>query len=558
MKIETNTPLSFPLKDGYEFFPLGDAVSDADMIVLMLQKNWGGKNVNQIKAMTRWISMYPKEVPCYIIGCETTIPGKELERYLHREREDAVRGLCDEVLSRSNSIGVRGEITYRYLTEILEYNQDQVDLIYISDSKDAAERIRGFLRKNGCKLQSYVSSMAAFQAAPRKFAYERNPDFQKEIIINPPYVTKSDTGVRLNADVEIDGQVKTLWCETDEAYRQYLLSERVDAFLCVMVPLAMRSGRDIICRAPVTEQFLHNLTEILIPQLSAHDPRLHRTTIVAAGDASALIAGNAVATGMSCGVDSFYTASLYKSSPLKSMNLTHLYVGNYLYGNKGEIYDRAELVAQDMGIPLVRTSTNINHELSLPHLPTHFFKTMFGVLSLRKLFKVYYYSTTEDFSHFNLIANGTADTSHIELLLLYTFTCSDLQIITGGVKSERVEKTRELCKFDTATKFLNVCLNPFGSMNCGKCGKCRRTLLTLDMLDSLDRFRDVFPIDEYRETRFESLVYLFSHKRSSYLAGVFQHFMETEPLLMKKAEKEFMRRSGKEKVPVLQSDGVDA
>ena len=183
---------------------------------------------------------------------------------------------------------------------------------------------------------------------------------------------------------------------------------------------------------------------------------------------------------------------------------------------------------------------------------------MFGVLSLRKLFRVYYYSTTEDFSHFNLIANGTADTSHIELLLLYTFTCSDLQIITGGVKSERAEKTRELCKFDTATKFLNVCLNPFGSMNCGKCGKCRRTLLTLDMLDSLDRFRDVFPIDEYRETRFESLVYLFSHKRSSYLAGVFQHFMETEPLLMKKAEKEFMRRSGKEKVPVLQSDGVDA
>lgn len=193
MKIATNTPLSFPLKDGYEFFPLGDAVSDADMIVLMLQKNWGGKNVDQIKAMTRWISMYPKDVPCYIIGCETTIPGKELERYLHREREDAVRGLCDEVLSRSNSIGVRGEITYRYLTEILEYNQDQVDLIYTSDSKESAERIRDFLRKNGCKLQSYVSSMAAFQAAPRKFAYERNPDFQKEIIINPPYVTKSDT-----------------------------------------------------------------------------------------------------------------------------------------------------------------------------------------------------------------------------------------------------------------------------------------------------------------------------------------------------------------------------
>lgn len=545
MKIATNAPFSFPLTEDFEFFQLGDRASEASMIVLMLPKNWGASSVGQIRAMAHLVSTYPKEVPCYIIGCETTIPSMDLTHYLHKPREEAVRALCDEVLTRSKSIGVRGEITYHYLTDLLGYSESQVDLIYASGRTDNAERVRQFLKKNQCEIQRLASSVLAFQAAPSKFTYGRDLAFKKEIIIHPPYLTTSETGARLNADIEINGQTKTLWCETDEAYRQYLLSERADAFLCAILPFAMRSGRDIVCKAPVTEQFLHNLSEILVPQLCAYDSRLYRTRITAVSVSASISTGDAVATGMSCGVDSLYAASLYKSSPFKSMNLTHLYVGNYLYGNGGEIYERAERVARDMDLPLVRTSTNINQMLHLPHLPTHFFKTMFGVLSLRKLFRIYYYATTEDFSHFDLMGNGAKDTSHIELLLLYVFSCSDIQIVTGGVKSERAEKTRSLANFETATKFLNVCLNPHLDQNCGKCGKCRRTLLTLDRLDLLDRFHHVFPIEEYRRTRFDSLVYLFSHKRSSYLAEVYKYFLQTEPVLMQQAEEEYLRQSGK-------------
>lgn len=114
------------------------------------------------------------------------------------------------------------------------------------------------------------------------------------------------------------------------------------------------------------------------------------------------------------------------------MNLTHLYTGNYIYGNEGAIYERAELVAKDLRLPLVQTRTNINEQLKLPHLYTHFFKTMFGVLAMRKLFRTYYYSTAEDFSHFDLKDNGTNTTAAIELLLLYTFTCFDFNVVTGG------------------------------------------------------------------------------------------------------------------------------
>jgi hypothetical protein len=429
-----------------------------------------------------------------------------------KTRDDAVRALCDEVLTRSKSIGVRGEITHLYLTEILGYKADQVDIIYNSEYNSNKKSIREFLQKNNCRLENLEKDFVAFQSNPKVF-YERPRVFDKFITIPQPYITNSQSTSRLNADVLIDGNSITLWCETNKLYRQFLLSERVDAFLCVLLPFAMRSGKDIVCEAPVTEQFLHNLNEILIPQLCTHDSRLYRTQVIAAGDSSILLCGNAVATGMSCGVDSFYTASLYLDSKLKSMNLTHLYTGNYLYGNDSKIYQRAELAAEDLGLPLVRTSTNISEALNLPHLYTHFFKTMFGVLALRKLFRIYYYSTTEDFSYFNLKGNGTNDTAMIELLLLYTFSCSDFQVVTGGVKNERLEKTVAICKLPAAKNNLNFFLYPEVEKNCGKCAKCMRTLLMLDMLNSLDLFQTVFDIDEYHRTRLDSFVYLVQEKK---------------------------------------------
>lgn len=547
MIIATNTPFSFAFKEGYDFIRLGETSSVPSMIVLMLPKNFGTASVDDLKALTQLVSAYASSVPCYIIGCESTIPNENLTRYLNKEREDAVRELCNEVLKRSKSIGVRGEITSRYLVEIIGLDADRVDNIYDKARPDNARYIRKFLEKNDCELKSFVFNILRFQRSPQKVTAGRGPGFRDEIVLNKPYITAVARRVRLNCDVEIDGQTKTLWCETSEKYEDYLLKERADAFLSVIVPYAMRTGRNIICRAPVTEQFLHNLTEVLIPQLSTYDPRLHRSTIIATGDSSRITNGDGRATGMSCGVDSFYAASLYTSSKFSSMNLTHLYVGNYLYGNGGEIYTRAALVADEMELPLVETTTNINSELALPHLPTHFFKTMFGVLALRKLFQTYYYATTQDFSHFELHGNGSKDTAYIELLLLYVFSCADFQVITGGVKSERAEKTKALASFGPALRHLNVCMNPHATSNCGTCGKCRRTLVTLDCFGLLDKFKDVFPVDEYRSNRFENFVYLMSHKKSTYLADVYAHFKATEPHLIKQAEEEFDRRRGSQR-----------
>ena len=536
MIIATNTPLSFPLRGGYRIVNLGDEVEKTSVVVLMLSKNWGASYIDQIESITYWLSRYPPNTPCYLIGAESTSPDMNLKKYTWKSRDDAVRRLCDEVLRRSRSVGVRGEITYAYLTEMLGYPKESVDLIYLDSDGDNYERVRKFIEKNECPLSLFERPLADFQKAP-VILYERPIDYTNEIVIGSQHVENRGQVSRLNSEIVIDNRRRTLWCEVSALYAQYILVERADACLSVLLPFAMRTKKDIVCELPVTEQFLHNLTEILIPQLCEHDARLHAVNIQARGESRALLRGNAVATGMSCGVDSLYTANLYLQSQFESMRLTHLYAGNYLYGNDNAIHRRAHMVAGELNLPLVTTATNINEELRLPHLYTHFFKTMFGVLAIRKMFRSYYYSSAEDISHFNIKGSGTSDTAIFELLLLYCFSCWDFQIIPGGVKSERLEKTRAIAGWIVAHKFLNVCLYPSDQINCGKCAKCMRTLLMLDMIGSLDAFTAVFDIEEYRRTRLESFVYLAQEKNSIMLSQVYLHFMDTEPALVREAEK---------------------
>jgi hypothetical protein len=368
---------------------------------------------------------------------------------------------------------------------------------------------------------------------------------KNDIVIYSPTITHVENlNVRLSVEILIAEEKKILWYETSSEYEAFLLSERMDAFLVAILPLAMRIEKNIICEAPVTEQFLHNLNQLLIPLLCKGDSRLFHSKITASSDASKLISANGVATGMSCGVDSLHTTLTYLNSSFTSMNLTHLYTGNYLYGNKGAIYDRADLVAKDLNLKLVKTRTNISElfkEFNLPHVPTHFFKTIFGVLCLKKLFKIYYYSSAGDFaSNFLLKNNSDKDTTDIELLLLYMFSTPDFQLISGGGSVDRLQKTKELINFDTAQKYLNVCLNPYLAVNCGKCGKCLRTLLSLDMLGALDLFRNVFNVDEYLKNRLDAFMFLVKGNplRNPYLSGVYQYFLNKEPDLIQKAERQ--------------------
>lgn len=147
---------------------------------------------------------------------------------------------------------------------------------------------------------------------------------------------------------------------------------------------------------------------------------------------------------------------------------------------------------------------------------------------------------------FTNLGSGTSDTSIIVLLLPTNWggaSVENIRAATHWVSAYPAETPCYIIGCETtipwplAHKFLNVCLYPNKQPeNCGKCDKCKRTLLALDMLGKLDLFNAVFPVEEYQKSKIDSFVYLVKNKDSSHLKGVYDHFLRTEPELVKQAE----------------------
>lgn len=504
---------------------------NVDAIVLFLPKNWGSNTIGDIIYITHQVARFPAATPVLIIGCEMTIPDDNLIKYVHPERDNAIKDLCRLALGRSHSIGVRGHLTYTYLTLILGFKAETVDIIFSASAPEAKDGLRNFLSKNCPLLLSCENEIMEFQRNPGRFF------FAKSIRLSAPYISVEGSDARLNCDCIINGSKKTLWLETASQYRQFLVSEVIDPFVCAVLPFAMRNNHDIECDSPVSGSLYCLLDDVLIPHLSRYDERLYRTLILAELDFVDRVPGDAVATGMSCGVDSFYSAIKYSNPKYGSLSLTHLYCGNYLYGNDSLVYKRAQAAANDFGLKLVTTKTNLSELLPMEHINVHFFKTLFGILGLRKLFRAYYYSSAEDFGSFTLKDNSVGDTTNYELLLLYCFNYPGMQLLSGGGSTQRVQKTKVISQSWIARKHLNVCLHSNRKVNCGECAKCLRTLLTLDMFNVLDAFVEVFDIPAYFANRTKALSYLIAEKNSVYLAGVYQYFRHNFPDEMNEAER---------------------
>lgn len=527
--IATNAPEYFSDNENCKFIALGtDNDQKASYVILMLKSNWNISSIKQIEALINHISSYPPSVPAIILGAEFQFPftgdfEKIKKVFKDVERDSAVKKLCNVVLARSRSIGVRGHITKQYLVEVLGFSSNEIEVIYDQQASVSEDSLKDFVKTNIPFLESNIAAIHHFQKKPKVFN-EVPLNFDRRLVVGKPYLKDTGDKVKLCLDVTLNGELKCLWVETKTLHAKYFTVDRLDPFLLILIPFAMRNGHNIESQTPATDRLLYNIREVLIPNLCAGDKRLYHTSLLIPSCGEALPSGKLTATGMSCGIDSFYSTMSGINSNLESHRLNAIYCGNYLYGNDGLIFERARKVAKELELPFVSTSTNINEELGLPHLETHFYKTLFGVIALRRFFKAYYYSSAGNFTNFSLKRNGSNDTSLYELLLLYVFSDENFQILSGGGGITRLEKTRRLINFAPAQSNLNVCIYPNRTKNCGKCGKCLRTLLTLDMLGALDKFDKAFDTDDYRLNREEHMRYLKGRSNDYMLKEVYEHF----------------------------------
>lgn len=147
----------------------------------------------------------------------------------------------------------------------------------------------------------------------------------KRIIIGKPYLDQVGGKTRCCATVQIDNKdTQLLWVEVDSDISKYLAFERADAFIVDLLYYAMINGYDIVSEGEMSEKLHYQLEEYWIPTLSKCIDGYCNIRIDAPLNNSRLSNAGAIGTGISGGVDSFFTLLSHTNRTERDYNITHV------------------------------------------------------------------------------------------------------------------------------------------------------------------------------------------------------------------------------------------
>lgn len=326
------------------------------------------------------------------------------------------------------------------------------------------------------------------------------------IVIKKPFVRELEDKSQLLCDIIVDGKKNEIYLEVDKEYGKYLCYERCDAFLIVLFFYAMRENHDIICNSLVSEDLYYQITEFLIPLFQKNSHGKLKKINIKCQTANNIENIGAVGTGLTCGVDSFYTIFNNITNNLNSRKLTHLTIMSLAdsYKKEGEyqritndLYNKVEKVSKKLKLPIIKIKSNMRELFPIP--PMHTLIRMYGVYALQKLFGVYYFSSGYPIWTFNLEDCSLIDSARYDLLLCKELTTKNLFIYSDGSQKTRLEKLDFISDYEISKKNLHICIKD--SYNCGKCSKCIRTIVALDSINKLENFKEVFDINYYEKNK---------------------------------------------------------
>lgn len=305
----------------------------------------------------------------------------------------------------------------------------------------------------------------------------------------------------------------TLWFSVHPQFSKYLCHERSNAFITALFWYAMVTGSDIAFEAPVSSRLYDGLTKKLMPELA-------KNGVVSIGLSGPVTdepveCEGGVATGMSVGVDSFYTLHCYRPA------LTHLTFykgGNYLLPFEEPPYDISRIYeACDMaydeiernaaetaahnGLPLVTVDTNMSRDLYRGGLV---FSAMYvyssSSLAVEHLIATYISSSSGHEEHDSKVSLF-APTQLYEDLLTESIQTETFRYVNSDYEL-RFNKLRTVADDADFQKCADVCFNLLSKdANCGECFGCWKTIIPLDFMGKLDKFSSRFDLDKYYSDR---------------------------------------------------------
>ncbi|SCW31757.1 hypothetical protein SAMN02910400_00323 [Lachnospiraceae bacterium C10] len=341
--------------------------------------------------------------------------------------------------------------------------------------------------------------------------------YYNRIYLGVPEIREYEDAARLSLPITIETSSKSvkkeIWYEVGREYGVHLYDDRVDPFVVALLPYCMKNGYDIVVdnKTGVSDELLNHMTEQLIPVMSMAD-KFGSIEINAQSVKEKLKTGGGVATGISRGVDSFYTILKTFEGDYKPTLLTLFNVQAYgEYGGKASHsmflsdIEFAGRVCNELSekynstVNLLTVESNIQEVLPIEIYDSGSFRDAAAVILIKQLVSLYYFSTTISLKDFSV----ERSCREFEPWLFYCLSTNEQRIQSYGADKNRLEKVRFISDYPITYKYLQVCRQPLMSgnngivytegMNCTyKCEKCRCTVLELIAVGKLNNYNKVF------------------------------------------------------------------
>ena len=337
----------------------------------------------------------------------------------------------------------------------------------------------------------------------------------KKLIIKKIFLKKiEDENIRICSNIKSDKKDFLLWFEVEKKYQECILIERADAFLIAILPYAIKQELDVNVENKISSKLYYQLTTYFIPMLCKNlNKRVIK--IYAELDSKKYNSKKAVGTGISCGVDSFYTISKHINLKEKEFNLTHLTLFNagslgQLGGEETrrkfrEMVKESKMFAKKNSFEFIYVDSNINEFLGMDHKKTHTLRSLSCVLILQKLFSKYYYSSGYEFDEMRI---DEKDTAYYDILTVQCLSTENTIFYSTGIETNRIGKIKEIVKYKPSYDWLNVC--PKNELTIEK---CKRTILALDAIEKLDLYKNVFDTSYFYKHKNKFLRYMLRRAR---------------------------------------------
>lgn len=361
------------------------------------------------------------------------------------------------------------------------------------------------------------------------------------ITIHQPRIeTKGDKAILLADVVDEQRDWNTpIGYEVPTEYKPYLCAETADAFLVMILPIAVKTEQDIRIESALSCKLFFNVINTLEPLYRKYLGASKQIHIEAQSLTTKQYGGKGVGCGCSLGVDSLSSIFFHLSNETpQDYKVTHLalfncgQLGDYdlekVEQNFRNSIEDTRAFARDINLPILPVNSNLNsfYQYSgVTLLQSYLLRTISCALALQKLLGKYVFANGHSIESFMF---GGQDSGAMESAIIPLLGTEALETILSSPLASRVAKTDYISKQVLTPRHLKVCwaeqtayeiwhnttfLENKTKLNCGWCDKCLRTLLTLEILQGdISMYGELFDLSKYEEHKPEFLRKVFQQQ----------------------------------------------